>query len=154
MKSALGLTFGLLFILSIAISCKKSIEKSNSLIGDWVLLYSTTASSHLEYPGDMGYNIPPNGGSFSTWASHVSIITKDSAYWVNCGVDLTPQQQHSGSYSVSTDPAYVTKITFNFPIGTWSESIYSTFEYSLIGSDTLKLKEINAAPTTYTYFRK
>jgi hypothetical protein len=147
----LNLFIGIVFILSTTTSCTKTTVQSDSLIGNWVLKYADSANIHIDFPQDSNYS-----GGFSTWASHLLLLKNDSAYWFNCGVDATPQMSSSGVYSVSSDTANHPKITFDFQykLGTFGPGIFSTFEYTLINSNTLRLKTLGAIPTVYTYSRK
>jgi hypothetical protein len=151
----LNLLIGTVFILSTTTSCTKTKVQSESLTGNWVLKYSDSSNIHIEYPQDNSFS-DPNGGGYANWASHLLLLKNDSAYWDNCGVDMTPQMSCPGVYTVSSDTANHLKITFDFhfKLGTWGQGIYSRYEYTLINSDILQLKNPAAIPTIYTYSRK
>ena len=151
-----------LAIASIIFSCSKDAVKAASpqpidfgsrlveydpsypLAGDWVLKYSNgaTPNIHTDYPQD-------NNVGYYTWASHLSLLKNDSAYWNSWGIDAMPITFFPGSYSFPVKASNLAFINFNFSI--YSDSV---FEYSLKDKDTLLLKTLLNAPTVYTYARK
>jgi len=125
-------------------------DSSYPVAGDWVLQYADGGidNSHTEYPQDGSFTFP-GGSSAISWASHLSLLTNDSAYWNSWGFDALPMWFSGGTYSLSRDDNYHPAITLSFTIN--NDSI---FEYSFKGKDTLVLNDYTSTPTFSTYMRK